>query len=138
MIGGEGGFRKFGKKKYTLLTVFETKPEAEKFATRWRCSGPTYLVRITKERNGMYYIWSRKNDIMTRCERGYMAFYIFRFDYPYTPSWHVIEAETKLKAAEKAVKDTRIPETKVKFWKRKGSLPKNLYGGKMLPKGWTP
>ena len=67
-----------------------------------------------------------------------MTFYIFRFDYPYTPSWHVIEAETKLKAAEKAVKDTRIPETKVKFWKRKGSLPKNLYGGKMLPKGWTP
>lgn len=67
-----------------------------------------------------------------------MAFYIFRFDFQCTPSWHVIEAETKLKAAEKAVKGTRIPETKVKFWKRKGSLPKNLYGVKMLPKGWKP
>lgn len=65
-------------------------------------------------------------------------FYIFRFNYPYTPTWHVIKAKSKMEAVEKAVKNTRIPEHKVKFWKRKGSLPKNLAGKGMLPKGWTP
>lgn len=67
-----------------------------------------------------------------------MTFYIFRFDYPYTPSWHVIEANTKLEAAEKAVKGTRIPESKVKFWKKKGQFPEKLAGKYMLPKGWMP
>jgi len=67
-----------------------------------------------------------------------MTYYIFKFDYPYMQTWHVIEADTKLKAAEKAVKGTRIPETKVKFWKKKGSLPKTLAGRAMLPIGWVP
>ena len=67
-----------------------------------------------------------------------MSFYIFKFDYPVYNTWHVIEAKTKLEAAEKAVKGTRIPETKVKFWKKKGSLPKVLAGRANLPSGWTP
>jgi hypothetical protein len=68
-----------------------------------------------------------------------MSFYIFKFDYPvYNNTWHVIEAKTKLEAAEKAVKGTRIPESKVKFWKKKGSLPKVLAGRAMLPSGWVP
>jgi hypothetical protein len=66
-----------------------------------------------------------------------MSFYIFKFDYPWA-GWHVIEAKTKMEAVEKAVKGTRIPESKVKFWKRKGALPKQLAGRGMLPKGWTP
>jgi len=67
-----------------------------------------------------------------------MSYYIIKFDYPWATNWHVIEADTKLKAAEKAVKGTRIPETKVKFWKKKGSLPKTLAGRAMLPSGWVP
>lgn len=67
-----------------------------------------------------------------------MTFYIFKFDYPYMDTWHVIEAKTKMDAVEKAVKNTRIPESKVKFWKKKGSLPKKLAGRYMLPSGWTP
>lgn len=66
-------------------------------------------------------------------------FYIFRFDYDYMPTWHVVEAPTKADAIKKVLRGTKdIPESKVKFWKKKGSLPKTLAGRAMLPSGWVP
>jgi hypothetical protein len=67
-----------------------------------------------------------------------MTFYIFKFDYPVYNTWHVIEADDKAQARRKATSGTRIPESKVKFWKKKGSLPKVLAGKAMLPSGWVP
>lgn len=67
-----------------------------------------------------------------------MPFYIFKFDYPAFDTWHVIEADDKIHARKKATANTRIPESRVKFWKKKGSLPKVLAGRAMLPSGWTP
>jgi hypothetical protein len=67
-------------------------------------------------------------------------FYIFTFDYPAWKdhTWHVIEASDKAQARRKAVSGSHIPESKVKFWKKKGSLPKTLAGRAMLPSGWVP
>ena len=68
-----------------------------------------------------------------------MTFYIFKFDYPEYRTWHVVEAKTKMDAVEKVLRGTKnIPESKVKFWKKKGSLPKVLAGRASLPSGWMP
>jgi|WetSurMetagenome_2_1015567.scaffolds.fasta_scaffold409970_3 hypothetical protein len=65
-----------------------------------------------------------------------MTFYIFKFDYPWG-SWHVIKADNKADAIKKALSgSTNIPLNKVKFWKKKGSLPEKLAGRGMLPPGW--
>jgi hypothetical protein len=48
-------------------------------------------------------------------------------------------AARKADAIKKVLRGTKdIPESKVKFWKKKGSLPKTLAGRAMLPSGWTP
>ena len=66
-------------------------------------------------------------------------FYIFKFDYPYMQTWHVVEADDKAHARRKVLRGTKdIPESKVKFWKKKGLLPKQLAGRGMLPGGWVP
>ena len=67
-----------------------------------------------------------------------MPFYIFKFDYPEFDMWHVLLADNKAHARKKAVMGTNIPESKVKFWKKKGSLPKVLAGRASLPSGWMP
>ncbi len=69
-----------------------------------------------------------------------MPFYIFTFDYPswHNNTWHVIEASDKAHARRKAVSGSHIPESKVKFWKKKGQLPKVLAGRAILPSGWVP
>jgi hypothetical protein len=65
-----------------------------------------------------------------------MPFYIFKFDYPWATTWHVIEANDKAQARKKAISRSHIPESKVIFWKKKGSLPKVLAGRTKLPPGW--
>ena len=65
-----------------------------------------------------------------------MTFYIFKFDYPWDTTWHVIRADTKQEAIKRAISGSNIPTKKLKFWKKKGSLPKVLAGRNMLPPGW--
>ena len=68
-----------------------------------------------------------------------MTFYIFKFDYPYFNTWHVVEADNKEHAIKKILRGTKnIPERKVKFWKKKGSLPKVLAGRAALRNEWMP
>jgi hypothetical protein len=63
-------------------------------------------------------------------------FYIIKFDYYWSTTWHVVEADNKREAIKKVISGSHIPESKVKFWKKKGSLPEKLAGRAMLPPGW--
>ena len=50
-----------------------------------------------------------------------MTFYIFKYDYPYFNTWHVVEADNKEHAIKKILRGTKnIPERKVKFFRSTG------------------